>query len=231
VDTPSHKQPPAFVPALGFDWLTPLYDPLIRLALREEAVKQRLVDQASIAPGMRVLDLGCGTGTLVLLIKRAQPTARVVGLDVDPRILEIARTKIAAAGADIELRRGTVEEADLAPGSFDRVVTSLVLHHLTTAEKLVSLRAVRRALRPDGELHVADFGPPHNALMWLVSLPLRVFDGAHRTEANLSGRLPGLVREAGFAAVAELGRIMTPFGTLVFTSARASGAAQPSGMP
>lgn len=217
------KQPSSFVPAMGLDWLTPFYDPFIRLALREEAVKQRLIDQAGIAPGMSVLDLGCGTGTLALLIKRSHPTARVVGLDVDPRILEIARAKIAAAGADIELRRGTAEEAGFAPGTFDRVVTSLVLHHLTTAEKLATLRALRRALRPDGELHIADFGPPHNALMWFVSLPARFFHGASRLKENLSGRLPALVREAGFGAVSERGRVMTPFGTLVFTSANGIG--------
>ncbi len=219
MDASSQRPARSFVPALGFHWLTHLYDPLIRLTLREEEVKQRLVDQARIAPGMQVLDLGCGTGTLALLIKRSHPTARVVGLDVDPRILEIARQKIAAAGADVELRNGTAEEAGLAPGSFDRVLTSLVLHHLTTAEKLATLRAVRRALRPDGELHVADFGPPHNALMWLVSRPVRLFDGADRTEANLEGRLPGLIREAGFDAVREGTPMMTPFGTLVFTSA------------
>src|SRR5262245_2499174 len=84
MEASSQRPVRSFVPALGFDWLTPLYDPLIRLALREEAVKQRLVDQARIAPGMQVLDLGCGTGTLALLIKRSHPTARVVGLDVDP---------------------------------------------------------------------------------------------------------------------------------------------------
>jgi SAM-dependent methyltransferase len=178
-----------------------------------------------IAPRMSVLDFGCGTGTLTLLMKRSHPTIRVVGLDVDPRILEIARKKIAAAGADVELRCGTMEEAGFAPGSFDRVVTSFVLHHLTTDEKLTTLRAIRRTLRPDGELHIADFGPPHNALMWLVSLPVRFFDGAKRLAVTLSGRLPELVHEAGFAGVSERGRIMTPFGTLVFTGARVADAA------
>src|SRR5262245_58874403 len=209
----------SFVPALGYDWLTPLYDPLIRFALREDEVKQRLVDQARIAPGVRVLDLGFGTGTLALLIKRSQPTARVVGLDIDPRVLGIARAKIAAAGVDVELRQGTLEDAGFEPGSFDRVLTSLVLHHLTTGEKLVTLRAARRALGPEGELHVADFGPPQNTLMWLVSLPLRVFDGADRTAPNLEGQLPEIIRDTGFATVSEQGRTMTPFGTLVYTSA------------
>src|SRR5262245_66181943 len=110
MEASSQRPARSFVPALGYDWLTPLYDPLLRLALREDEVKQRLIDQARIAPGMRVLDLGCGTGTLAILIKRSHPEAQVVGLDVDPKVLEIARGKIAAARVDVELRQGTVEE-------------------------------------------------------------------------------------------------------------------------
>jgi ubiquinone/menaquinone biosynthesis C-methylase UbiE len=193
----------------------------VRIALREEAVKQQLVDQARIQPGMTVVDLGCGTGTLALLTKRTHPAARVIGVDVDPRILEIARGKITAAGLDVELRQGLIQEVGLEPRSVDRVLTSLVLHHLTPEEKVAALRAVRTALREDGELHIADFGPPHNALMWLLSLPVRFFDGHDRVMANLSGRLPDLVRQAGFATIEQHAQRMTPFGTLVYWSARA----------
>lgn len=214
----SHKSH-SFVPALGFDWLTPLYDPLIRFALREEQVKQRLVDQARIAPGMTVLDLGCGTGTLTLLVKRSHPDARVIGVDVDPKVLAIARGKIAAAGADVELREGRVDEIGLEPASLDRVLTTLVLHHMTTPEKLAALGAVRRALKPGGELHVADFGPPRGALMRLASLAIRTFDGSDRTSTNLTGRLPDIVAQAGFRDVAQHGHTATPFGTLDYLSA------------
>lgn len=210
----------AFVPALGFDVLTPLYDPLIRLTLREHQVKQQLVEQASIAPGMTVVDLGCGTGTLALLVKQTVPSARVIGVDVDPKILDIARAKIAAAGVAIELRRGVLAEVALEPGSVDRVLTSLVLHHLTTDEKLSALRAARAALRPDGALHVVDFGPPQGWLMALVSAPFRFFDGHDRTNDNFAGRLPEVMRQAGFADVREHGHRMTPFGSLLYWSAR-----------
>lgn len=214
-----HAHGHGFVPALGHDLLTPLYDTVIALTLNERAIKQQLIDQAGITPGMTVVDLGCGTGTLALMVKRTQPAAHVIGVDVDERILGIARAKIAAAGVDVELRRGLVQEVGLAPGSIDRVVTSLVLHHLTTDEKLSALRALHAALKPDGELHVLDFGPPHNALMSLVSGPFRFFDGHARTNDNFSGRMPGIIADAGFRDVAERARRMSAFGTLVFWSA------------
>ena len=73
----------SYVPALGFDWLTRFYDPLLALTLREKTLKGRLIDQAGIAAGHDVLDVGCGTGTLAILAKTRQPRARVVGLDGD----------------------------------------------------------------------------------------------------------------------------------------------------
>jgi len=215
----THKHSHSFVPAMGLDWLTPLYDPCIRLLLREDEVKQQLVDQARIQPGMTVVDLGCGTGTLALMVKRSHPTARVIGIDVDPKILDIARGKLADAKVEVELRQGRIEEVGLQPGSLDRVLSTLVLHHLTADEKLGALRAARAALRPGGELHVADFGPPSNALMWLLSLPIRLFDGEDRVLPNLTGRLPEIIRAAGFSDVRERGSRMTGFGTLVYWSA------------
>lgn len=216
-----HEHGHGFVPALGFDLLTPLYDTMIRLTLNELAVKRQLVEQARIAPGMTVVDLGCGTGTLLLMIKRAQPAAHVIGVDVDAKILGIARGKIDGAGLEIELRQGLVQDVGLAPGSVDRVLTSLVLHHLTTEEKLSALRTLHAALKPGGELHVLDFAPPHNALMSLVSAPFRYFDGHARTNDNFAGLLPQIIADAGFRDVAERGHRMTVFGTVAYWSAGA----------
>ena len=73
-----------YIPALKFTWLTPLYDFVVATTTREKRFKQRLLQQASLQPGWDVLDLGCGTGTLALWAKQAQPAARIVGLDGDP---------------------------------------------------------------------------------------------------------------------------------------------------
>ena len=205
----------SYVPALGFDWLTRFYDPLLALTLREQTLKGRLIDQAGIAAGHDVLDVGCGTGTLAILAKTRQPRARVVGLDGDRAVLEIARKKIVTAGVDVELREGLANsEPTFQPASFDRILTSLVLHHLTTEQKREALAAMRRWLRPDGELHVLDFGPQGNAFLALLSRGVGWLDGATRLRDNWEGRLPHFMREAGFARADEVGRAFTPFGSV-----------------
>jgi len=208
-----------FVPALGADWLTPLYD-AVAFVTGAQFFKRRVVSAARIEPGQRVLDLGCGTGSLVLMVKRACPEASVVGLDVDEKILAIARRKLDKARADVELRTGSATAPPFAATSFDRVLTTLVLHHLTTAQKREALAAARKLLRPGGELHIADWGKPHNALMRAASMTFRLLDGAETTAANLAGQLPALVSEAGFTDVRETERWMTPFGTLAFIRAQ-----------
>lgn len=206
---------PDFVPALGLRVLTPLYD-LVAWIAGERRIKRRLLAGAAIGPDADVLDLGCGTGTLAIMAAAQAPAARVVGLDVDPDILATARRKVARAGARVTLAEGSATDPPFAPGSFDRVLTTLVLHHLSTEQKRRALAAARRLLRPGGELHVADFGRPHTALMRLVAHGVHRFDGREATGANLRGELPALVREAGFDDVQETEHWSTPFGTLTF---------------
>lgn len=83
-----------YIPALGFHWLTPLYDPALRWLMREAEIKRFLVEQMAIRPDMHVLDLGCGTGTLTIMIKQLHPNVEVTGIDGDPEVLAIAREKV-----------------------------------------------------------------------------------------------------------------------------------------
>ena len=145
-----------YVPALGFRRLTPLYDRVLRLTLKEDKFRGLLVQQTGIRPGYRVLDLGGGTATLTIMLKKACPEATIIGLDADPEVLEIAQAKIEAAGVEVELREGLASEPPFEPDSFDLVVSSLVFHHLSSENKRRALSKVRELLVPGGALRIAD---------------------------------------------------------------------------
>jgi len=206
-----------YIPAFSLSFLTPFYDFMMKWAARESAFKPKLVKQARIEKGHRVLDIGCGTATLTILIKKIQPEAEVIGLDTDPKILEIAKLKVAKAGLDIVLDYGTAFELPYPENSFDRVVSSMVFHHLTSENKVRSLKEVFRVLRPGGEFYVADLGKPQNVLMYLPSLIIRRLEEA---SDNVKGLLPEMIRNAGFDHVEETVRYMTMFGTLTLYRAR-----------
>jgi len=209
-----------YIPALRYGWLTPLYDPLLRWTLRESIFKRNLVDQARISKGHRVLDLGCGTGTLTLLIKSYHPKADVLGLDADPKVLEVARAKAAKAGLNVRLDHGMAFQLPYPDASFDRVISTLLFHHLTRENKERTLREVFRVLRPSGELHVADYGKAQNKLMRVAFLLVQMLDGFETTADNVSGLLPELFRMAGFMEVEESARYITIVGTLSLYRAR-----------
>lgn len=207
----------SYIPAVRFNLLTPLYDPIMQLFMPEASFKRRLVEQMNIKSGHRVLDIGCGTATLTILIKKTHPDAVVIGLDGDPKILEIARSKISREGLDITLDEGMSFKLPYPDGSFDRVVSSLVFHHLSRENKVRTFNEIFRVLKPEGELHAADFGKPQNIIMYLLSMILRFLEA---TSENIKGLLPEMFRSAGFTQVEETARFMTIFGTLSLFRAR-----------
>lgn len=203
-----------YIPALRFDSLTRFYDPIVRWTVRESTFKQRLVEQARIQDGHKVLDLGCGTGTLSLLAKTSCAHAQVVGLDGDAAILEIARKKAAAASMEIAFDGGSAFDLPYEDNSFDRVISSLVFHHLTRQNKISAFRQVFRVLRPGGELHIADWGKPANILMRAAFVPVQLLDGFETTSDNVRGMLPEFSREVGFEGLNQATEFNTIFGTL-----------------
>lgn len=209
-----------YVPALRYRWLTHLYDPVVRTLTREETFKHALVEQAHIAAGQKILDLGCGTGTLALMVKRRHPTAEVFGIDGDPMILELARKKTNSAGVDVHFDLGLATSLPYSDASFDRVLSSLLFHHLLRDDKLTALREVHRVLKPGAELHIADWGKPRNRIMRALFLGVQALDGFRTTQDSVEGLLPCLMADAGFSDVKVTRSYATITGTLSLCCAR-----------
>ena len=203
-----------YIPALSYDWLTPFYDPIVRLTTRENTFKRELADQARIEANHRVLDLACGTATLTILLKHNQPQAEIIGIDGDAKILEIAKTKAKESGIEIQFDEGMSFDLPYEDDSFDCVVSSLFFHHLTRDNKLKTLREVKRVLKSNGEFHIADWGLPANLLMKGSSRLIQLLDGSETTADSFNGLLPKLMTHAGFEAVEETNSFNSLFGTI-----------------
>lgn len=220
------KKQSEYIPALKYGWMTSLYDTFLPWVMRESICKRRLVEQARIENDHRVLDLGCGTGTLTLLIKQAPPQSEVIGLDGDAKVLGIAKAKVARSGLGVTLDHGMAFDLPYDDGSFDCVLSSLLFHHLTREKKIRTLSDVMRVLRPGGELHVADWGRPQTWLMRTAFLSVQMLDGFETTADNVNGLLPELFADAGFDDVQQSTHYTTMVGTLAIYRASKPGARQ-----
>ncbi|MFN7945033.1 MAG: class I SAM-dependent methyltransferase [Blastocatellia bacterium] len=184
-----------YLPAAGHDFFLPLYDPLVKL-LGGDAVRRTLLDLASIQPGQRILDIGCGTGSLVVMLKRLYPDVDVVGLDPDPKALARATRKAAQAFLFVQFDRGYADELPYADASVDRVLSSFMFHHLPRDAKAGMLREVRRVLRPGGLFGLVDFdGPDAGGGGFLT----RLFHSNQQLSDNADERILALMNQAGLA--------------------------------
>ena len=208
-----------FIPALRFDALTRVYDPVVALTSRERGFKRRLLEHARVKDGESVLDLACGTGTLAIDVKKEHPKARVSGLDADPRILERAWSKAQDAGVKIKFETGLSNELPYDARKFDVVLSTLFFHHLTDEAKADTAEEVRRVLRLGGRVLIADWGRPQDPLMRTAFLGVQVLDGFRTTSSNVAGKLPEFLRDAGLKRVSVVDRMRTPLGTIEIVSA------------
>jgi SAM-dependent methyltransferase len=187
--------PAEFTPALGRRGLTGLYDAAIALMTRETVWREALVAQLAPRDGEIIVDVGCGTGTLAILIKAAAPGADMIGIDPDPEVLDLARRKALADMADVKFREGFAGEvADLiGRNGADRIVSSLVFHQVSI---------------------IADYGWQRTPWMRLLFRQVQALDGVENTRLNAAGGLPDLIAAAGFEGVEERAVIATPTGSI-----------------
>ena len=204
------KSSRSYIPALSHDALTPAYDVLIALAMPERRFKTALIDAAGIEAGQRILDVACGTGTLLRMVAERHPRAALAGIDIDANVLARARSKVGSS-AGLELASATA--IPFASGTFDVVLSSLAFHHLTRDEKAESMREILRVLRPGGEFHLGDFGAPHTRSMRVASF-LTEKVGREHVDDNYAGLLVPMLYDAGFGNVEETARFASIFGTL-----------------
>ncbi|MFD7414535.1 class I SAM-dependent methyltransferase [Kitasatospora purpeofusca] len=215
----------SFTPAAGRFAPVRLYDPVVALT-RERLWRSLVAMHVAPRPEDVVVDVGCGTGSLAVLLNRVEPRATVIGVDPDPEALEVARRKAAAtdgaAGGTPEWRLGMGDAVagTVGAGTADTVVSSLVLHQCPVPMKRAVLTAMHETLRPGGKLVIADYGKQRTAAMRLAFRFVQLADGKADTQPNADGILPRLIAEAGFENVRESETVATLTGSLSLYVAR-----------
>ena len=203
-----------YVPALGYSGLTPAYDLVLRMATRERTWRKGLLAQLRPQNGETILDVGCGTGTFAILCKRQAPRARVVGLDPDRQVLAIAAEKARRAGVKVEWVHGYAHDAARYDGQFDKAVSSLLFHQVPCVDKGIGIEAMFSAVRPGGEVHIADYCRQSGALMRTLFKIVQSLDGFETTQPNADGAIERLLSEYLGAPVEPNSMVRTPTGAI-----------------
>jgi ubiquinone/menaquinone biosynthesis C-methylase UbiE len=193
MDAMTKHHPHDYLPAAGHDAFLPGYDLLARL-FGFHRVHQRLIDQAELADDQRVLEIGCGTGNLSIRAKRARPGAEVIGSDPDPLALKRAQRKVKGL-TGIRFEQGYAQRLPYDDGEFDRVLSSMMLHHLDGDAKTAAADEIFRVLRPGGRLHLVDMGGNMTADDGLAA---RLIRHSPHAAGNLGDAIPRLLGSAGF---------------------------------
>lgn len=174
-----------------------VYDLLLLLLTRgrDRAYQEDLLNLASVAPGDRVLDIGCGTGTQAIATwRRTQPGGSVVGVDISPNMLAVACGKAHRTGFDIAFQHADAAQLPFEDDRFDVVTITTVMHMVPESRRRLSLREASRVLRRGGRLLLIDYaGDPGQRSHWTAK------HGAHgRFDLH---SLRGPLSEEGFEEV------------------------------
>jgi demethylmenaquinone methyltransferase/2-methoxy-6-polyprenyl-1,4-benzoquinol methylase len=204
-----------------FDRVAPRYDALNRILSggRDVGWRRRAIALARLGPRETALDVGVGTGDLAFgLLDASDPSARVIGVDVSPLMLEAARARAETrAKPRFAALLTTAERLPFADGTFDRVVAGFAVRNF--GDLALGLREMRRVLRRDGRAVVLELSTPPNPLVGaayrlyfhrlspLIAATLGGDAAAYRYLPRSVAAFPGAdelaarMRDAGFARV------------------------------
>ena len=224
-----------YIPALGHDRLTPCFDAFANLLGFGPRRREQIARLLRLRPGERLLDIGCGTGTMLAAVARSRSDAVATGIDVDPAILGIAQRRLGDRGLPARLVRGSAGTLPYADASFDAAVSTLVFHHLPAPVKRQAFAEVRRVLRADGRFLLVDFGAGDALALRLLARLVRAcrLPEARTAADTLEGRIPALLAAAGFVST-EVARpylsvrfwLATPDAAGAYASSAASSASR-----
>jgi ubiquinone/menaquinone biosynthesis C-methylase UbiE len=202
----------SIIQPLGPSWFTGAYDPLTARWPAGNKMRDTVIDALQPAAGQRLLELGCGSGRLAIQIKRGWPEVAITAVDGNRDIMKVARRRAEQAGVDIDFVLGDFTACPLE-GSYDRVYSTLVLHHLNLEAKQEVFARIRGLLAPGGKFVVADFSGHHGSGQAILSKLSMLSDPLGAKQPHRDGSFEAAMRET-FIVVRSLARISSVFGAI-----------------
>lgn len=196
----------SFLPAAHWSFLTRYYEalswPLAHRLWKRIAteVSQRATHTA------KIVDLGCGPGTVLRTIAKLRPDLQLHGLDIDPAIIGIARRKSAHVSVTYEV--ASIANLPIADASVDIAVSSLMFHHLDTDIQRAAFREVQRILKPDGIFLLCDISIPPRK--WITPVAALLYSFEPSAPLQIRGQLFTLATEHG----ATMDNLWSAFGCI-----------------
>lgn len=176
-----------------------LYDPLFRLTVEEERLREKLIELAHLKGEEKVLDIGCGTGTFDSMVYQSLEEGSICAVDISDKMVKTAKRKAERNGLGIDYGMASSTDLPYESSEFDVVFTSLIFHHLDWNEKRRTLQEIHRVLKPRGKYISVEFGEfPRDSLH-------RAFIKFTGNSGMLHGLYPpGLIEKAGFSILAQM---------------------------
>jgi len=179
------------------------YDKLVGLISlgRERQMRVASLELIDVQPESTILDVGCGTGSLVIEAKRLALDGTVVGIDPSSNMVNLAKRKAEKARVDVDFQVGVIEQIDFPDNQFDIVLSSLMMHHLPDDLKKEGLQEMQRVLKPGGIFLIVDLD--------LSTFSLASVIHGHTSPNELSpetSKTSRYMEEAGYVSI-ENGRL------------------------
>jgi ubiquinone/menaquinone biosynthesis C-methylase UbiE len=169
---------------------------------QQEDILRSTLDAAELRHGDVLVDIGCGSGKLVVAAARTH-SGPAIGVDATPGMIVRARRRARREGVKADFREGVAEHLPFADGSVHAVTSSYFFHHLPSDLKVKALREMWRVLAPGGRLVITDYGLPQNLLGYVASIPMR-FDFHEYVRPQLRGEIERMLAAEKLDAVERL---------------------------
>ena len=157
--------------------------------------REKIINYAELQSGERVLEVGCGTGTLSLMAKRRVDDGEVIGLDLSPKMVKQAEKKSEKYKLDVKFIEGSIDNIPFPDNYFDVVLSSWMFHHLPIKIKREGLKEIHRVLKKGGRFLFFDFSKPGNVIGYMIT-PLFIWTDFLRV--HIFGDITSYFKESGF---------------------------------